>query len=443
MADLEEKSSSSIAPMSAKHDGDYPENSVHTATDKKAARRIVSAINWVGVNTLMNSSLSLWITFKALPTSAAQSAMSSMGKWIFKPTVLVTDKVKSLFGRSKLNGLSEAQKEFRINENARSTAEVVCMVIAGSLLLPIIKFVENHKNQWVDKIDGWLHPSHKQDDSSAVVQQHEQPITWGKLLKARAIGLAGVFGTNHLMQTFNNSHPESLFNSDTTFTRIGNKLFDKLPEKIRHRFVWVFSGFSNNSISVESIQPAMQLRAFQNAPDELKQVVSELGQLRDGVLKNPDLHKHGYHTRKLMLEKGFEKIEPRRQELLSKIRSHPEFGPAVEKAIFAEQTRLFGKELTLTLLITGIMYAVTKTSGSMITKALETTGIKKNADSDNTEKSTLSLKCQMLPQHEENTKSNWSEKEEIKSKKHVTQQPSVSFTESISHKSSEPVASIA
>jgi len=430
MADLEEKNKN-LSPNSATAVADapaQPEKAKETVAqeekkapkkDKKGARFLFNMVNWLGINWLFNSGLSLWITFNSLPTPTAQASIRGLGKWVFRPIAIGMDKVRGLFSKNEVQTLAE--KELKIAEHARSTAEVFCMFIAGSIALIPMMFIEKRKDKIIDTFDHWLHPGKKkqeqQNGENSEPPAEEKKMKWGELLKARVLGMAAILGINAGMQAYNNatiqvdpkkkdkwinSDTAKWFNSDIVETRFGHWLFDKCPEAVRHKIIWVFSGFSSKRISIESIQEAMRVRAFKDAPDRLRDIVGELADLNKYVENHPDIDKaKGFWDRKKQFERLRAEIHPTREKLLTEIASHPEWKPTVEKAIFAEQTRLFSKEVSLTLAITAFMYLFAKTG--VISWCMERCGLKRK------KKASPELETPIQPQPIENASDNVSE----------------------------------
>jgi hypothetical protein len=265
-------------------------------------------INSIGVNFLANSSLSLGITYNLMPTKAGEKLISGLGKAI-EPVVSGWGKLKNTIGMSGKQ-ISEATRKLNIRESARSSAEILIMCIAGTLILIPMKWLQDHKKSIVDKIDRWKNPEyHKYIKEKGVepellpCEEDDKKQGWGELLSARAVGIASVLGIDAVMQNFNNSRvAQNKGNFDTAEWKLGSWIYDKLPKPVTEKFVNFFSARKNSDLS--GIQ------------------VPILERLRKTV------------------------------------------GGDAKKMIFAEQTRFLSKELSLTAVLSAIMYVIAKTGAA-------------------------------------------------------------------------------
>jgi hypothetical protein len=344
--------------------------------EKKGARAVFNAFNYLGLNWIGNSTLSLLITYAVLPTNLAQG-VKKLGGELLKPAVVFWDKAKGLVGKAELEGLSNEARELRLKGSARSATEILCMVAAGFIVLPFIKAMEDHKEWWINKIDGWLHPSKKHEHKEPLPETKKE--TWGNLIKSRLIALGIIFGIDHQIQVFNNKRLEKgLGNVDTVEWGLGTKLFKALPDSVRDRIVKIFS--PSKGVSIESIQPDMQERLLLHVNGhhpELQAMTKRLGQLHQQIHENPKLDEiqwWQWKKRRSIIEELGEAVKPEREQLLEKINKNPEFKKTIEHAMFAEQTRLLSKEVSMTLIYTGLLFAFAKMK--VFSRLMEKCGLK-------------------------------------------------------------------
>lgn len=288
------------------------------ARDTKFANKAVDWCNYFGLGFVANSALSLFISYNVMPTEAAQNGIKKLSDGI-KPVVGGWGSFKKLIGIGK--EIDHATHQLHINESARSMAEIIVMCIAGTLILAPMKWVEDSKKFFVDKIDKWKNPEyHEHCEKNAISpeplpHENDEKKTWGRMLSARFAGVASVIGIDAALQNFNNKRQAvGKGNLDTAEWKLGGFIFDKLPKKTSEKFINFFSAHKTSDLS--GIQKPILER--------LEQTV--------GGNKN--------------------------------------------KMMFAEQTRLFSKEVSLTLIMSGIVYSLAKTG--VVSGLLNALGIKKS-----------------------------------------------------------------
>lgn len=266
-----------------------------------------------GVNFVANSAISLGITYNVMPTEPAQKFIGHVANFV-KPIVSGYGAIKDKLGFGKQ--ISSTLRAINIRESARSTAEIICMCIAGTLLLVPMKWMSDHKPEILDKIDRWKNTKRDENITSHESQDEEihEKQGWGKLLAARAISVAAVLGIDAAMQNFNNKRvAQGKGNFDTLEWKLGGKLYDKLPTSLTDKIVNFFA--LKGSSNIDGVQKAVQER--------LKKTVGD----------NP------------------------------------------KKLIFAEQSRFFSKEMILTGTLAMMMYPLVETG--IMSKILSKIGFKK------------------------------------------------------------------
>ena len=323
--DLEKKEQIASAPADSKalahdHAKDCPPA---PARDKKSANNLFNKLNYFGLGFVANSSLSLWITYNVMPTKWAQARIDDL-RGVLMPVAGVWDKAKGMINPKKAAQFNHAIREAHVGESARSMAEILCMCIAGCIVLVPMKLLEDHKKAIVNKIDHIENPQYHQHclenhikPEALPFEKEDKHLTWGNLLTARAAGVASVIGIDAAFQMFNNKrHDKGKWNLDTAEWKMGGKIYDALPEKVGKKFTDFFTADKRaNATSLDNIQPMLRKR------------------LTDSV---------GHDSNRMM---------------------------------FAEQTRLFTKEVSLTLVMAGIVYTLAKAGG--ITPILSKLGLKK------------------------------------------------------------------
>lgn len=272
------------------------------------ASNAFEGINSVGINYIANSSLSLGITYNVMPTKFGGKIVAGLGKAI-EPIVSGWGKLKGAVGIAGKQ-VSEATRALNIRESARSSAEILIMCIAGTVVLIPMKWLQDHKKQMIDKIDRLKNPKYHEyvkekglKPEPLPYEEHDKKQGWGELLSARVVGIASVLGIDAVMQNFNNSRvAQNKGNFDTAEWKLGAWIYDKLPKPVTEKFVNFFSARKNSDLS--GIQKPILER-----------------------LKNT-------------------------------------VGGDSKKMIFAEQTRFLSKELSLTAVLSAIMYVFVKSGAA-------------------------------------------------------------------------------
>ena len=129
------------------------------ARNKESANKLFNRLNYFGLGFLANSSLSLWITYNVMPTKWAQARIDDLRQGLM-PVARVWDKTKGLVKGSQAKEINHALRQVHVAESARSMAEILCMCIAGCIVLVPMKLLEDHKKDIVDKIDRWQNPDY-------------------------------------------------------------------------------------------------------------------------------------------------------------------------------------------------------------------------------------------------------------------------------------------
>lgn len=284
--------------------------------DKKAAKLAFNAVNFLGLHWVGNSALSLWITYNIANKKPTQKFLHGLAD-AATPAVNGMEKIKSSIGLGNLNKLSKEMRELHIKQSARSFTETAVMCFAGSIILFPVKWLEDHRTQFVDKVDGWIHPSNKNQPKAATPVEEEHKETWGNLIRSRVLALFPIFAIDNRIQSFNNIRAsQNKPNLDTLEWNMGAKLYDNMKPSTRESFI---NFFSRKGISTDDIQPLVK--------SHLEQTVG----------KNPG------------------------------------------KMVFAEQTRMFSKEVSLTLIYTGFLFLLGKTP--LIPATMKMLGLSKKDDS--------------------------------------------------------------
>ncbi len=254
-----------------------------------------SRLHWMvqhpGLDWIVNSTLSLIITFNLLPTKVGQSMINGMG-YLMKPFSYV----KSAVTGAHVN-------EADMKKLALSNGEVGLMLIAGTMVVPPMKWMDDAKDHFVAKANIWWDKLKGKEpnpiDKEIASSEHTEKKPWGKWLKARAAGVGGILLVNSAIETYNNKNP----NNDLYQVAYG------WGAKIHDRFPRVSKFISSIVANDQFFTPAKK--------DELIQKI----QTKTNIVKHFES------------PNGFQR----------------------EKAIFAEQFRLVWKELALTFVMMGMI----------------------------------------------------------------------------------------
>jgi|GEM_PF-2558009 len=288
--------------------------------DKTSGTKAFDFLNYFGLGFAVNSALSLFITYNVMPTKGAQNFVGGLTKGL-TPIAHGWHGVKKMVGLGK--AIAEEERKLHIHESARSAAEIMCMCIAGFVVLVPMGLMEMKKKWFVHKVDEFqnkdYHKAIKEKglEAEPLPVDHEPKQSWGRLLSARMGGVATVIGIDAGLQMFNNKrHSQGKWNLDTAEWKLGSGLYDLLPKGVTERFVRFFS--ARKTADLSGIQKPILER--------LEQTV-------------------GHDPKRMM---------------------------------FAEQSRLFSKELSLTLVMAGVVYSLAKTG--VMSKILSKFGLKKESE---------------------------------------------------------------
>ena len=225
------------------------------------------------------------------------------------------------------------------------------MCIAGCIALFPVKYLEDHSAGFINAADDLFHPNRsKEEKESSHLRQEEQPKeSWGNLIRARVIGLSAVFAADGVQQNINNKRmAQGKGTFDTAVWQWGANTYETMKESTRSRLI---EFFSRKQINLSSIQPMMRSSLLDTigSPPELRKVSDEILVLQKQMRATSDkAHIKGLEADVAKIEQAFHA-------------AHPHLKPDVERAIFAEQSRLLiTKELWLTLLCAGFIYTAAK-----------------------------------------------------------------------------------
>lgn len=349
--------------------------------DRKFANKAFNALNYLGLGWIANSSLSLWITYNLLPTRAAQKGIDGLQK-TFVPISTAVDKAKGAVGLRTLKDKARAEvmknnahlseealekmaaevQKSHMLEHARSWAEILCMFIAGTTMIVPMKMMEDNKEWWVDKLDGLRHGKLNRSEDNPRLEDSHDKQTWGRLLKARVMGMAAVLGINSGMDVFNVARAsKGKGNFDTAEWKMGAHLYDNMSDKNRERVVGFFS---RKGVEIDSIQPALQRKVMDTVNKDTPELIkhtARLGELHDVAKERMKEYNAKHKAKQYELHEMLTDAESaERAAIRNKIANNPELKKATERAIFAEQTRLLSKEISLTLIMAGLVWAFSR-----------------------------------------------------------------------------------
>ncbi|MEZ5691713.1 MAG: hypothetical protein R3D71_08630 [Rickettsiales bacterium] len=198
---------------------------------EKFAERSFTAINYGGINWFVNSTLSLFITYNLLTTKGGQAFKQGLQKTYIQ-IAKGFKKLKSPFKPV------EQINEVAIKENARSSVETMTTMIAGFLVLPFMKWMNDHKKEVTHKIDKVRNPKyHKYIKEKGIEpeplpyeKKHEETQSWKELITARLIAMGTNIGLDIGVQSMNNNlATKGKDNLDTLEWKMGGKIHDKFP----------------------------------------------------------------------------------------------------------------------------------------------------------------------------------------------------------------------
>lgn len=313
----------SAQPEAASHAHGHHHDISPPARNKTFANKLFNFVTYDGLGFAANSALSLAITWNVMPTETAKKGKAALSRLI-TPLAEGVDKMKRYAGLGK--EVNAAERALHIAESSRSAAEILCMFVAGCIVLVPMKFLEDRKKSIVNRIDRWKNPEYHQYCEENHVKPEPLPCeseakqTWRSLLGARLGGMAAVLGIDAAMQSFNNARmAKGKGNFDTLEWAAGGKAYDVLPKSFTKRVIDFFTnGKRADSTGLHNIQ---------------EQLLERLE-----------------HT----------------------------VGSDKNKMLFAEQSRLVIKEISLTLIMAKLVYSLSKTG--VMSKMLSKFGIKKAED---------------------------------------------------------------
>lgn len=326
---------------------------------KKGARAIFHLVNFGGIHFIANSTLSLFLTYNLLPTKYAKSAMSGVAK-VFGPISAGIDAVTLPIkkgwihlksgGKETFKALSKEERLFDLEHSARSRVETAFMCIAGCVALFPVKWLEDHRAGFISKVDNFLHPGRSPEEKKAArLKTADEPKeTWTNLIRARIVGLTAVFAADAAQQSWTNArHRQGKWSFDTITWEWGAKLYDKMNVKLRTKFV---DFFANHKVNLKSLQPMVRTDLLKTikSPMEVMQHNEEINAIQNQM-------KTVSKEMRPTLEKQIDNLKDAFDH------SHPHLKPDLERAVFAEQSRLLlTKEIWLTLLCATFIYASAK-----------------------------------------------------------------------------------
>lgn len=192
---------------------------------ERPTSRFGSRLHWAlqhpGFDWVVNSSLSLLITFNLKPTQFGKLLLKGAEK-IMLPVTSISRGISEL--RYKVISPDSARKL------AESNGEILLMFIAGSLVVPAMRWMERIKtpfvgkaNLWWDKLNG--REPHQEDIDAAATPKAKEP--WGKWIKARVAGMGAILLVNSGIERWNQAYPKSdIYQVSYSWAK---KLFDRFP----------------------------------------------------------------------------------------------------------------------------------------------------------------------------------------------------------------------
>jgi hypothetical protein len=426
MADLEEKTrnisqnSAAAEPPSAQ-----PENSKEKSPqekrlqelhddrfEKKGARRTFHLVNFLGLHQIFNNVMSVVITFMLATTGLATKMKSRMANdpigralsaVMTAPSKAINFgfKVCGMDPDKKLNALSPElrKKELAIiaYEANRNAIETAFMTIAGFIALIPVYFLEKHRAGFLNGVDNLLHPGRtKEEKKAAALSSEDEPKeTLWNLFRARIIALVAVFGIDQIRTNFdrilrekhiNQNKPGMYKNVESVAGwRFGDWIYNHIGEKPRNWLTRFFSGsldiwpegirnwfkklgcgnLEENNIALSKIQHETRgdVLKITNAPEFVRDASERIAKLGEEMHKN-----YGNDAVREALKKQIAAID-------AEVKAAGHF-KAVERAVFAEQSRLFWvKEFALTTILSVIIYYCAKSETAA--KLFEKVGLAK------------------------------------------------------------------
>jgi len=355
----EQAAQPALAPVSTSTDTNNAAKPHVDPHDKKAARLAFHAVNLVGLHMIFNSTVSLLIAYNLLPTKFAQRQIKALAT---SPFGHAADKIFSLPAKGidavlKMGGvkvekkvLTETEKMLEMRHSARSSVETAFMCIAGFFALAPVKYMEDHRAEFLNSADNMFHPGRSEAEKAAVAlkPEDEPKETWGNLLRARFVALAAVFSVDRMQQHINNWMTYERGNIDTVAWKFGAKTFDNMNPKLREGIINFFDRKHVGAAGVQEMIRAPLLDAI-DAPKELRDATKKLKHMRDELKANYN-------------DVTFRENKKAEIRIFSeKIEKNPAFKEDIQKVVFAEQSRLvLTKELWLTFVMSVVIYTAAK-----------------------------------------------------------------------------------
>jgi hypothetical protein len=365
--DNKPSATSTIEEVAANIDTKESEKTFEKMKEKKGALAAFHALNFGGIHVIMNSALSLWLTYNLLPTKPAQKAMEWMTKIsmpINEAIGKVTTPLRKAFQGAAFKEVSREEMLANVMHSSRSRVETAFMCIAGCIALFPVKWLEDGRHTFMNAVDNMLHPGRTQAEKNAAALTKEDvpKETWGNLIRARIVGLTAVFATDALQQRFNNWLTYDKGNVDTAVWKWSARASEKMDTGLRSKIV---NFFSRKNITLGGIQHKVRddLLKTIDSPKELKDFSAQLKPLQEKIEKTADTAVHAaVHQEVDRLSENF-------------VKQHPHLQPEIERAIFAEQGRLMiTKEIFLTILCASFIYASAK--APFMARLMEKVGLK-------------------------------------------------------------------
>ncbi len=342
--------------------------------EKKGARIAFHLVNFGGLHQLFNNTASVVITFVLATTRSAdwmkdKLATNTIGKaigFVVHLPATVVDGAFKLSGVKLNKGLDALSPAARANElkiradkSRRSAVETLFMCVAGFVALAPVWYLENHREGFLNKVDNWLHPNRTPEEKQAAALKpgDEPKETWWNLIRARLVALGVVFGIDQvrdnvdsiLKHNHTSQNKAGMYkNIDTMFGwGLGDKIYKMIPERASRIIGKIFSG---NNVKLSAIQDDTRedILKIIEAPQEIVE--------KSNLIKTHRDHIRAHYGNKPIEQKYLKEIEAIETEL--KASKNFKF---VERAVFAEQSRLFiTKEFFLTTVLSIVIYACTK-----------------------------------------------------------------------------------
>ena len=362
---------------------------------KKGARAAFHLVNFGGLHQIFNNVASVVITYYMTTTNLADKMKKGMGdsaigkglNAVLSLPAKATNGIFKLVGvdlNKELNALPELEKNaeivFRKSEANRNAIETLFMCAAGFMALFPVWYLENHREGFLNKVDSWLHPgrSKEEKEASSLKPGDEPKETWWNLIRARIIALGVVFGIDQARANIDSilkykhnalkktGQATGMYkNVDSVFGwGLGDKLYNKMSPGVRGWLARFFSGnLKGEKLLLSGIQDETRADVMEitKAPDFVRKAGEEIAVIKKQIKLTP----HNEETLKAQIKTIEERVKSSKTGL-----------NAVERAVFAEQSRLFlTKEVFLTTILSVVIYTCTK--WSVAHHILDKIGLKK------------------------------------------------------------------